>query len=64
MDKEILVERTKRNVALLKATFNKRIAENKEMRTICLQIFQGLDDKKNRTLLEDSWHIALKDVLG
>jgi len=34
-----------------------------DLLAICLQIYQGLRDKKNRNIAEEAWHLSLDQAL-
>lgn len=37
--------------------------EKERLLTACRQIFEGLEDKENRSLAEESWYKGLKEIL-
>lgn len=55
-----LVDNNSEAIQLVKESINK----NDDLMKVAVQIYQGLSDKKKKSLIELSWHNALQNVFN
>jgi hypothetical protein len=64
---DVLVETNSRLVNINETTVNiikSTIEEKEQLLSVCREIYEGLDDKSQKNLVEQIWHSGLHNILN